>query len=123
MARIVIIDDEPTVLRVFELALGSEHDVIAASTCAAGLDAAPRADLIVADLNLPDCPGAVLEELRRAAPAVPMIAISGNITEDAERDAMRTGAATLHKPFGIAELRQSVRTALEDGSPGAEPTP
>lgn len=107
-----MIDDEPMVRRLFELALGSEHEVAPAATASEGLAAAAGADLVFCDLHLPDCPGSVLTALREAAPSVPLVAISGNLTADLNQEADRTGARTLAKPFGLDDLRRSVRDAF-----------
>ena len=107
-----MIDDEPMVRRLFELALGDEHEVSPAATASEGFEAAQGADLVFCDLNLPDCPGSVLTTLRDAAPDVPLVAISGNLTADHTDEAARTGAQTLAKPFGLEELRRSVRASL-----------
>ena len=64
--RILVVDDEPAILRFLRAGLGSQgYVVVEAATGQAALDAVRqrRADLVVLDLGLPDIDG--LEVIRR----------------------------------------------------------
>ena len=65
--RILAIDDNPAALYATTRVLRSAgYEVIQATTGSAGLAAAPQADLIVLDVNLPDIDDALLAGYRRA---------------------------------------------------------
>ena len=120
MARILVIDDEEPIrilLRVMLKQFG--HTVIEARGGTEGLALFPHAhfDLVITDIVMPDMDGLeVLRELRRMAPSVKILAITGG---DVERGAVYLntarlmGAATvLAKPFGAAQLRAAVNELL-----------
>lgn len=72
-------------------------------------------DAVVLDLHLPDVPGlTVLERLTDAAPACPVIAITGwYLSEEYEEAALRLGAAAFRfKPIDGAELADLLRGVL-----------
>lgn len=71
--------------------------------------------LIVSDLRLPDLSGLeVVEGLRAAVAAVPVILITGFPSEETYAEAFALGAARmLAKPFDLDELRLAVYTTLE----------
>jgi two-component system, OmpR family, KDP operon response regulator KdpE len=127
-ARVLIVDDEPGIVRAVQTNLG-RHDyrVDTATTGSAGLDAYTRLhpDLVLLDLGLPDMDGLeVLRSIRDRA-STPVVVLSAR---DAERDkvtALDLGADDyLTKPFGINELLARVRVALRHAarpSAGTEP--
>lgn len=59
MAKILIVEDDLPLLRLYTNALEAEHEVIAVESSAQAIYAIDheRPDLIVLDLNLPDAPG------------------------------------------------------------------
>lgn len=74
-------------------------------------------DLVLTDLIMPDMEGiATIMELRKANPAVKIIAMSGGgrgKSEDYLQIARRVGAdATLGKPFTLEELRLTIERLL-----------
>lgn len=101
MARILVIDDDPVIVRIYAARLGSEgHTVTTAGTAALALAAASAAtpDLVLLDLMLPDRPGVeVLRELR-ARPAtarVPVVVLSNAYLEEDMAAARAAGATAL----------------------------
>jgi two-component system KDP operon response regulator KdpE len=114
--RILVVDDEPAILRFLRAGLGSQgYLVIEAQTGHAAIDAARqhRADLIVLDLGLPDIDGLeVIRRLREAGVALPIIVLSSRENEAAKVTALDLGADDyVTKPFGIDELLARVRAA------------
>jgi two-component system, OmpR family, KDP operon response regulator KdpE len=115
-ARILVVDDEPAILRtVIRNLTAHGFDVTAAETGEAAVQAyrAKRPDLVILDLGLPDMPGTeIIREIRRQA-NTPVIVLS--VRED-ERDkvaALDLGADDyLTKPFGVGELLARIRVAL-----------
>jgi len=115
-ARVLVVDDEPGILRAVQTNLGRhEYRVDTAATGKAGLEAYNRVrpDLVLLDLGLPDMDGLdVLRAIRERA-STPVVVLSAR---EAERDkvvALDLGADDyLTKPFGINELLARVRVAL-----------
>lgn len=125
MARVLVIDDDPSLLRALRVALPLKgHHVTTASTGEQGLVEASMAspDVIVLDLGLPDLDG--LEVCRRVRQwsRAPIIVLSAIGSEDRKVAALDGGADDyMTKPFGMAELEARIRTALRHskGSSGA----
>jgi two-component system KDP operon response regulator KdpE len=113
---ILLIDDEPQILRALKTILGSAHfRVIAAVTGEQGiaLAATQSPDVIILDLSLPDMDGIQVCQQIREWSKTPIIVLS---VRDGERDkvlALDKGADDyLTKPFNIEELLARIRVAL-----------
>jgi CheY-like chemotaxis protein len=76
-------------------------------------DPSARPDVIIADVRMPNLSGfGVLEELRRAHVALPVVMITGFAHESVGVVAKRLGAvAVLKKPFELDDLRLAVINA------------
>jgi two-component system KDP operon response regulator KdpE len=118
--RILVIDDEPQILRALRTILTEKgFTVVAAARGEEGLAqaAAHLPDLIILDLGLPDMGGIEVCSRLREWTDCPIIILS---VRDAERDkvaALDKGADDyLTKPFGIEELLARVRVALRRSS-------
>jgi len=114
--RILVVDDEPAILRFLRAGLGSQgYGVVEATTGQAALDAVRqrRADLMVLDLGLPDIDGLdVIRRIRDAGTMLPIIVLSSRESEAAKVTALDLGADDyVTKPFGIEELLARVRAA------------
>src|ERR1700733_14793564 len=83
MAKILIIDDDAQIRRMLERALtGVGYEVVEAKDGDDGLKAFAkhRPELVVTDIVMPDREGLeTIRELRRLAPHLPVIAISGSV--------------------------------------------
>jgi PAS domain S-box-containing protein len=115
---ILLIDDDDTVRKVMaELLTMLGFDVTAAASGETGLElyrrGSPRFKLIVLDWIMPGMSGAaVLEQLRKTEPELPVILISGYSVEDlANYDHYSIG---LQKPMMFDALRDAVRSMLAD---------
>jgi two-component system KDP operon response regulator KdpE len=113
---ILLIDDEPQILRALKTILGANHfRVISAINGEQGiaLTAAQSPDIIVLDLTLPDMDGVEVCSQIREWSQVPIIILS---VRDGEKDkvaALDKGADDyLTKPFGIEELLARIRVAI-----------
>jgi DNA-binding response OmpR family regulator len=125
MARILIIDDDPQLRRLLTRILQSEsHEVIEASNGADGIarfKAAPSA-LVITDILMPEKEGIeTIRDLRRLAPAVPIIAISGGGASQKSMKfldmAAKLGATVaLAKPFRAPKLLETVARLLSEGA-------
>ena len=117
--RILVVDDEPLVIRTVERILSKEHDLVvtvaateALALCASG----EKFDLILCDLMMPEMTGMDLHrELSLVAPeqADRMIFVTGGaFTEKARRFLSETPKEHLEKPFASANLRAIVQRYL-----------
>jgi two-component system, OmpR family, KDP operon response regulator KdpE len=116
IARILIVDDEPQIIRFLRPSLiAAGYDVVVATTGAEALRAAATGapDIIVLDLGLPDMDGkAVITQLRSWS-VVPIVVLSARDREVEKIAALDLGADDyVNKPFGIGELTARLRTAL-----------
>ena len=120
MTRILVVDDDPTLLRALTINLRARHfevDVAHNGTDALRL-AASRPDVVVLDLGLPDLDGVDVVRGVRGWSAVPIIVLSARDTESAKVDALDAGADDyITKPFGMDELLARIRAALRRATP------
>jgi two-component system KDP operon response regulator KdpE len=119
-AHILVIDDEPQILRALRTILTArQFQVSTAATGADGLALAATGlpDLIILDLSLPDMDGTQVCSQLRTWTQTPIIVLS---VRDSERDkvtALDRGADDyLTKPFGIDELLARIRVSLRHAS-------
>ena len=113
---ILLIDDEPQILRALKTILGSNRfRVIAAETGEKGIALAvsQQPDVIVLDMTLPDMDGTEVCEQVREWSSVPIIVLSVREGERDKVSALDKGADDyLVKPFNIEELLARIRVAL-----------
>ena len=125
MSRILVVDDEPQILRALQTSLrGAGYDVVTATTGAEALTAAAvqPPDAVILDLVLPDTRGTdVCRELRTWS-TVPVIVLSVVGDEDEKVAALDAGADDyVTKPFGLDELLARLRAALRRVDGATEP--
>jgi len=114
--RILVVDDEPAILRFLRPGLTAEGYVVSeAANGRAALDLVRRktADLLVLDLGLPDLDGLdIIREIRGKGDSLPIIVLSSRSDEAAKVKALDLGADDyVTKPFGIEELFARIRAA------------
>ncbi len=118
MATILIVDDQPEILRVYSRALNAAgHSVQIADSAEAALllIAAAPPDAVLLDLKMPFVNGmGMLYRLRKGYPRLPVAMMTGVTTLD--RESLQELAmldTTVHfKPLSIAEIQQVVDTLL-----------
>jgi len=118
--RVLVLDDEPTVLASMQSLLerwGCE--VTPAATIAAARTAARQRplDLLIVDYRLsgPRTGLDAIEDLRRAAgDPVPALVITGDTAPERLREAQRSGYPLLHKPVQPARLRSAIQHLRAD---------
>jgi two-component system KDP operon response regulator KdpE len=114
--RILVIDDEPQILRALRTILSAhKYRVSTAQTGEEGLAlaAADSPDIIILDLGLPDMDGVTVCAHLREWTDVPIIILSVRDKEEDKVKALDKGADDyLVKPFGIEELLARLRVAL-----------
>ncbi|MEW6568195.1 MAG: response regulator [Chloroflexota bacterium] len=116
LPRILVIDDEPQILRALRTILGTKQFQVSTASRgeeALAMAAAQPPDLIILDLGLPDIDGIEVCRRLREWTQVPIIVLS---VRDRERDkvqALDQGADDyLTKPFSIEELLARARVSL-----------
>jgi two-component system, OmpR family, copper resistance phosphate regulon response regulator CusR len=125
MARVLVVEDQKTLLRNLVRGLSSEgYEVVAATTGEeAGFQASSGPfDLIVLDLMLPGKSGLdVLRELRSAGSGTPVLILTARDSIDDRVLGLDTGADDyLVKPFAFAELLARLRVLLRRGPSGRQ---
>jgi len=113
MTRVLVVDDEPQILRALRINLHArQYDVVTAGTGRGALDAAADAhpDLVILDLGLPDMDGVdVIRSLRKWT-QVPIVILSGRMNSAAKVNALDAGADDyVTKPFSVEELLARIR--------------
>jgi DNA-binding response OmpR family regulator len=114
--RILIADDEPSLVRGLEYALRREHfevDVATNGADAVSVALSEAVDLVVLDVMMPRLSGLDACRRIRAASPVPIIMLTARDTERDLLEGLEAGADDyLTKPFSAAELLGRVRALL-----------
>jgi len=124
MQRLLVVEDEPTVLRSLDDGLrgvGFAVETAATGDLGARLIAAGRFDCIILDWMLPGRDGlAILKDMRRSGDATPVLLLTARDAVDDRVLGLDSGADDyLLKPFAFAELLARIRVLLRRGR--AEP--
>lgn len=118
MARILLVDDEPSILSVLSTLLKAEgYEVVPAQ----GGDKAQKHlesdafDLMLSDIRMSPVNGMeLLRQVRKARPAMPVIMLTAYGSVETAIEAMKLGAFDyVTKPFKVDELLITVERALE----------
>jgi two-component system KDP operon response regulator KdpE len=121
MAKVLVIDDDPSLLRALRVGLkASGHEVLTATDGEQGLaqTAVASPDIVILDLGLPDLDGLAVCRRIRQWSEVPIIILSASGTEHRKVAALNGGADDyVTKPFGMAELEARIRTAIRHRTP------
>ena len=117
IALVLVVEDEPHVAAVLHDALiDLGYAVRLAEDGAAALAIAPvyRPDAVLLDLAMPEMPGdVVLERLREADPALPVIVVTGNADLERARTTLAHGAFDyVAKPFDLEILARILAAAV-----------
>ena len=123
--RVLVVDDEPQILRALQLKLrGAGYAVDTAATAADALAAAAARppDAVILDLLLPDGRGTDVAAELRTWTSAPILVLSA-VGEEAEKVAALDAGADdyVTKPFGVDELLARLRAALRRTAPSGEP--
>jgi two-component system response regulator AtoC len=118
MSRILVVDDERSILESLEMFLGEKnHEVLTADTAGEGLDLFRRhqPEVVILDIRLPDRDGLeVLGEIQASKPLSKVIMITAFHDMESTIQAMKNGAYDyLHKPFDPDDVEKAVNRALD----------
>ena len=115
-SRVLIVDDEPSILATMAPLLRSRgYEVSTAMSARTCLESVERLDpdLVILDLGLPDLDGVEVCRLLRDGRSTPIIVLSARGVESDKVAALDAGADDyVTKPFGAEELLARVRVVL-----------
>ena len=124
MTRVLVVDDEPQILRALRINLRvREYEVHIAATGAEALKMASRypPDLVILDLSLPDLDGVEVIQGLRGWTKAPIIVLSGRADSVDKVEALDAGADDyITKPFGVEELLARMRAAVRRTGAGED---
>jgi len=126
MTHVLVVDDEPDLLRAMVLNLSARgYQVTTAATGHGAVEAASSEapDLVILDLGLPDVDGLnVIPQLLQRRPTLPIVVLSARVGSHDKVVALDLGATDyVTKPFDINELLARLRAASRRA--GANPPP
>ena len=123
--RVLLVEDEDTVRAVAERALTrAGFEVTAARDGEEGLEHVQNAmnhqggpfDLVVSDVVMPVMDGPTMaREIRKIAPAMPVLFMSGYAEEQLRREIDIPGMHFLAKPFSVNQIAEAVEGVLRGG--------
>jgi len=127
-AKILVVDDDPSILEGLRAALAPRYELVCVQTGIAALEMLSQQppDLILLDTVLPDISGlTIVRILQRISPTVSVILMTGFGSEDVAVEALRGGVRDyLKKPFSLPDLLDRVeavlmlRQGLDESTPG-----
>jgi len=125
VTRVLVVDDEPQILRALRINLRvRQYEVHTAATGAEALEvaAAHPPDLVILDLGLPDMEGVDVIAGLRGWTTAPIIVLSGRADSADKVEALDAGADDyVTKPFGVEELLARMRAATRRTGPAEDP--
>jgi two-component system, OmpR family, KDP operon response regulator KdpE len=120
MTKVLVVDDDPALLKALRIGLTARGDeVVTAHSGAEAVNQVALAtpDLVILDLGLPDVDGLEVCRRIRAFSEVPIVVLSAYGDERRKVEALDNGADDfVTKPFGMAELEARLRVALRHGA-------
>ncbi len=124
MTRVLVIDDEPSILRALRINLTARnYEVSTACDGTSGLAAIARErpDAVILDLGLPDMDGTQVIHGVRGWSTTPIIVLSVWGAEHQKVAALDAGADDyVTKPFGMDELLARLRAAVRRAAPAPD---
>jgi two-component system KDP operon response regulator KdpE len=127
MTRVLVVDDDPQILRALRINLRArDYDVQVADDGATALKMAHEhiPDLVILDLGLPDIHGVDVIRGIRGWSGVPILVLSGRADSGDKVEALDAGADDyVTKPFGIDELLARLRAITRRARPEDDSAP
>ena len=115
--KILVVDDKKIIGDLFAFTLGySGHDITVVDNAAAAVETVKTKEFDIAfiDIVMPGKDGvAVLEEIRKIVPNLPIVMMSGYSVEERRNKARDLGAITcLKKPFEMEDVKRVIKAAI-----------
>lgn len=124
MTRVLVVDDEPQILRALKINLSVRgYEVVTAATGSGALRAAAeqRPDVVILDLGLPDISGIEVLAGLRGWLTAPVIVLSARTDSTDKVEALDAGADDyVTKPFGMDEFLARLRAAARRNAAASE---
>ena len=124
MTRVLVVDDEPQILRALKINLSVRgYEVVTAATGTGALRAAAeqRPDVVILDLGLPDISGIEVLAGLRGWLTAPVIVLSARTDSADKVEALDAGADDyVTKPFGMDEFLARLRAAARRNAAASE---
>jgi two-component system KDP operon response regulator KdpE len=124
VTRVLVVDDEPQILRALSITLKARsYDVVVATNGKQALAVAAQSapDIVVLDLGLPDLDGIDVIRGLRGWSKVPIIVLSGRSQGISKVDALDAGADDyVTKPFNVDELLARLRAVTRRAPAGSD---
>ncbi len=121
MTRVLVVDDEPQIVRALVINLKArryEVDAAPDGATALQLAAARHPDVVLLDLGLPDMDGVEVIKGLRGWTRVPILVLSARHSSDEKVEALDAGADDyVTKPFGMDELLARLRASVRRAEP------
>jgi PAS domain S-box-containing protein len=120
-ARILVVDDETSLVSLLRDALAPDgHEILSSTSGSDALATLEDAgvDLVIMDYRMPDMDGrrlhdAILERHPALAPGL-ILTTGDTVSREPDKFARQVGMPLLHKPFDLDDLRKVVRRRLRD---------
>jgi DNA-binding NtrC family response regulator len=117
--RLLVVDDEPSVLVTYRMILeqqGYQVLPVASSAEARQVLAQQPLDLMLCDLSLEDKDSgfAVIEAARQCQPGMPTLLLTGYASKDVSDRAQGAGITVLFKPIDIQDFLNTISTTLRN---------
>ncbi|HWB03368.1 MAG TPA: sigma-54 dependent transcriptional regulator [Verrucomicrobiales bacterium] len=118
MAKIIIIDDEASILEMMgQVCRKMGHQVSLHQTGRAGMAAldAEKPELLIVDLRIPDMNGMqIIQDVRARYPQTEVVMVTGYASVETAVEAMKLGAFDyLTKPFELDDLQRTINRAMQ----------
>ena len=125
-ARLLVVDDDPDMLRLLSMRLNSAgYKVTAVTSAESALNQLEieHPQLVLSDVRLPGRDGlALFDEIRKNHPTLPVILLTAHGTIPDAVEATARGVFTyLTKPYDARELLEKISQALALGAPASTP--
>ena len=124
MARVLVVDDDPDILRLVQMRLAANgHAVLCAGSAAEAfsvLETSGAPDVVVLDVGLPGTDGLeLLQQLRdrEELAGLPAVFLSARVSEEDVARGRALGATYLTKPFVATALLTAIDRALPQAPP------